>query len=376
VNRRVSYIFPISHHFRYPFHVRLKTLLAEHSIDYCVVYSTSIGKNIAKNDTVEIPWGRKVPLWHSTSEKLIVQWALRDIIESDLVIIQQENRLLINYFCQILSLLRLKRVAFFGHGRNYQATNPNSRSERFKEFWATKVNWWFAYTEGTKRHVKSLGFPPERITVFNNAIDTGELAEQLASVTPLDQQQLKKSLDIKSENIGVYIGGLYPEKRVDFMIAAALEIRNSIPDFQFIVIGGGVDAALVEAAAMQHPWIHAMGPKFGIEKTKLASLAKVFIMPGLVGLGVLDSFVYGTPLVTTNYPLHSPEIEYLEDGVNGVMVKETNSVEAYAKAVVRVLTDKAYCDRLKAGAAEALNIYTIDAMAERFAQGVLSALKL
>jgi glycosyltransferase involved in cell wall biosynthesis len=270
----------------------------------------------------------------------------------------------------------LKRVAFFGHGRNYQATNRNSRAERFKEFWATKVNWWFAYTEGAKRHVKSLGFPPERITVFNNAIDTGELAEQLASVTPLDQQQLKKTLDIKSENIGVYIGGLYPEKRVDFMLAAALEIRNSIPDFQFIVIGGGVDAALVEAAAMQHPWIHAMGPKFGIEKTKLASLAKVFIMPGLVGLGVLDSFVYGTPLVTTNYPLHSPEIEYLEDGVNGVMVKETNSVEAYAKAVVRVLSDKAYCERLKAGAAEALNIYTIDAMAERFAQGVLSALKL
>jgi glycosyltransferase involved in cell wall biosynthesis len=169
---------------------------------------------------------------------------------------------------------------------------------------------------------------------------------------------------------------LNPEKRVDFMLAAALEIRKSIPDFQFLVIGGGVDAELVRQAARQHPWIHALGPKFGLEKTKLASLAKVFIMPGLVGLGVLDSFVYGTPLVTTDYPLHSPEIEYLEDDVNGVIVKETNSTEAYAKAVVRVLSDSKYCDTLKAGAARALQTYTIDAMAERFAKGVLLALKL
>jgi glycosyltransferase involved in cell wall biosynthesis len=376
VNKRVSYIFPISHHFRYSFHVRLKELLAQRGVDYCVVYSAPKGGSIAKNDTVDIPWGHKVHIWQRVTQGTALQFAFQDIFNSDLVIIQQQSSLLINYFCQILSLLRLKRVAFFGHGRNYQALNQNSRAERFKAFWATKVDWWFAYTEGSKRHVASLGFPVERITVFNNAIDTDELATQLASVTASDKKQLKKSLGITSDNIGVYIGGLYPEKRVDFMLAAALEIRKSIPDFQFLVIGGGVDAELVQQAAKHHLWIHALGPKFGIEKTKLASLAKVFIMPGLVGLGVLDSFVYGTPLVTTNFPLHSPEIEYLEDGVNGVMVKEVDSVEAYAKAVVRVLIDKDYFDALKAGAAKSLKIYTIDAMAERFAKGVLSALKL
>jgi glycosyltransferase involved in cell wall biosynthesis len=376
LKKRVSYIYPYSFHYRYPFNLKLKEILEGHGIEYKVVYADLFGAGLSKKDTVEIPWGQKVPLWHSKSEKIIFQSAFRDIFASDLVIIQQENRLLINYFCQILSLLRLKRVAFFGHGRNYQAPNPNSRSERFKAFWATKVDWWFAYTEGTKRHVASLGFPVERITVFNNAIDTDELATQLASVTASDKKQLKKSLGNTSDNIGVYIGGLYPEKRVDFMLAAAVEIRKSIPDFQFLVIGGGVDAELVQQAAKHHSWIHALGPKFGIEKTKLASLAKVFIMPGLVGLGVLDSFVYGTPLVTTDFPLHSPEIEYLEDGVNGVMVKEVDSVEAYAKAVVRVLIDKDYFDALKAGAAKSLKIYTIDAMAERFAKGVLSALKL
>jgi L-malate glycosyltransferase len=38
------------------------------------------------------------------------------------------------------------------------------------------------------------------------------------------------------------------------------------------------------------------------------------LMPGLVGLAVLDAFADGIPRVTTVIEYHSPEIEYLVPG--------------------------------------------------------------
>ena len=116
-------------------------------------------------------------------------------------------------------------------------------------------------------------------------------------------------------------------------------MREAVPDFHLLIIGAGPDAGIAEAAAAELPWVHYAGPKFGAEKTALASLGRVFLMPGLVGLGVLDSFAYGTPMVTTDIPYHSPEIEYLRHGENGLIVAD--DVRTYAEAVTELLTDEA-----------------------------------
>jgi glycosyltransferase involved in cell wall biosynthesis len=177
-----------------------------------------------------------------------------------------------------------------------------------------------------------------------------------------------------SPHVAVYVGGIYEHKRIPFLLAAADEIRELIPDFHLVVIGAGAQAQLVKDAAARHDWIHYMGPKFGDEKTELVRLAKAFLMPGLVGLAVLDAFAYGTPMVTTDLPYHSPEIDYLEDGVNGVIVRDSDDPAAYAKAVTRVLTDDAYRAQMQAGGQAAMATYTIENMAERFASGVVKAL--
>ena len=287
---------------------------------------------------------------------------------------QQENGLLLNYPLQVLSRLTGRKVAFFGHGRNFQGGGQKTLRERFKRFWMNKVDWWFAYTQRSADIVAQAGFPADRITVFNNAIDTSAIQAELAAVPEAEKTAVRTARFAGSENIGVFIGGLYDLKRIDFLIESAIRVRQRVPDFQLMIIGGGPDAALVQTAAGQYPWIHALGPQFGREKTLLASLGRVFLMPGLVGLGVLDSFVYGTPMVTTDVPYHSPEIDYLKDGVNGVIVSEADSVDAYAAAVERILIEDTWRERLRAGAAEGLETYTIEAMAQRFADGVMKAL--
>ena len=372
--KRVAYVFPVSHRFRAPFHEHLRALLDARGVDYDYVHTDA--EPGGKGDTAPIAWGsrtRMIPLPLGRG-KLAYQAAFRASWDADLVIIQQETLLLGNYPIQILRRLAGRRVAFFGHGKNFQAANPNSVGERFKRFYSRHADWWFAYTDLSADIVATTGFPRERITVFKNAIDTTAIRQQKASIAPDEMDAVRRDRFGGSANIGVYIGGLYDHKRVPFLLEAARAVRAEVPDFQLIVIGGGPDAHLVQAAAEAAPWVHALGPLFGREKTLMASLGKVFLMPGLVGLGVLDSFAYGTPMVTCDLPFHSPEIDYLKDGVNGVMVRNADSVADYAAAVARILRDDGYRAMLTANAASAIGDYTIEAMAERFADGVMQAL--
>jgi glycosyltransferase involved in cell wall biosynthesis len=299
---------------------------------------------------------------------------LKDVWASDLVVIGQENRLLTNYVIQGLRRFQRPKVALWGHGRNFQSELRSGFAERWKRFWATKCDWWFAYTEETRKIIEHYGFPPERITVFHNSIDTVEIRRLLSEIDAPRLDVLRRRLGLHSNHIGVYVGGLYDHKRIEFLITAAVEVRRRVPNFTLIVVGAGVDRARVEAAAKVYPWVHYLGPLFGKEKVEILRLGRVFMMPGLIGLAILDCAAAGLPAVTTAYPYHSPEIAYLEQGRNGLIVQDWQNPMAYANDVARVLLDDVLYTKLRNGALEVGQIYTIDHMVDSFSAGVLSAL--
>jgi glycosyltransferase involved in cell wall biosynthesis len=290
-------------------------------------------------------------------------------------LLQQQNNLLLNYQVQVKRRLSSQRIAFVGHGRNFQSTSPGGVAERFKTIWSRRADWWFAYTERCARTVEDFGFPPERITVFNNAIDVNGMKADRASITDQEIDELRDRLFRGSRNVGLYVGGLYPEKRIGFLLEAAERVRNQVPDFNLVVVGGGPDSGDVKAAAARSPWIHFLGPRFGREKALYAAASRVFLMPGLVGLGVLDSFAYRIPMITTDYPFHSPEIDYLRHGENGVMVRPYTDVGAYSDAIVGLIQDDSLHERLVQGALASVDDFTIEAMVTRFAAGVMRALQ-
>ena len=359
--------------YRVPFHEAVRTKLATSGIRYRLLHGAPRPSETAKQDSAAIRWAEEVSCTYlGPGRKLVwlsVMWRVRG---ADLVVIVQENAVLSNYPLQFWRRFGGPRLAFIGHGKNFQSSRPDSAAERFKRLWIKQVDWWFAYTEQSAAIVAGAGFPRDRITVFNNAIDTSGIAAEVAALDPAAQTTLRQSLVGGSQNIGVYVGGLYAEKRLGFLLEAARLVREGVPDFHLLIMGGGPDAGIAEAAAAELPWVHYVGPKFGAEKTALASLGRVFLMPGLVGLGVLDSFAYGTPMVTTDVPYHSPEIDYLKHGENGLIVAD--DVRTYAEAVTELLTDEAWRLQLRRGAEAELETFTIQAMARRFADGVLEAL--
>ena len=77
-------------------------------------------------------------------------------------------------------------------------------------------------------------------------------------------------------------------------------------------------------------------------------------------------------MVTTDWPFHSPEIQYLAHGENGWCAK--NTIDAYVDAVALLLGDDELRARLRRGCAEALERYPLEGMVTRFGEGIVGAL--
>lgn len=358
-------------HYRLPLFNLMREQLAAAGVELIVVYGDPLPEEKLKADSGKLPWGIHVSCHYGLNGRLCWQNAMPVASSASLVVVTQENRLLFNYVRPILKGDR--RWAFWGHGRNFQAASANSLKERFKRWLARHVDWWFAYTSLSNAAVVDSGFPGERITVLNNAIDTAELAEQIGSISLEEVEQVRHEFGIGPGPIGLSLASLHADKRLDFLIEAAQRIRARVPDFQLVIVGDGPQRELVRRAAdASGGWIHWLGAQTGRAKARVLSMSQLMLNPGMVGLSVLDSLVAGVPMVTTSYPHHSPEIAYLHHGQNGLMTD--NDVNAFANGVVRLLEHPAELDGLRAGCRASAREYTIEKMADNFCNGILACL--
>ena len=121
-NKSVAFIYPYSFQYRAPFNERVRQILGERGVDYDVIYSSDPRMARPSGDLVSLPWASDVGcrLLKIGGKQLRYQQALSKALSKDLVILQQENGLLVNYALQMAApFLRLK-TAFFGHGKNFQ----------------------------------------------------------------------------------------------------------------------------------------------------------------------------------------------------------------------------------------------------------------
>jgi glycosyltransferase involved in cell wall biosynthesis len=370
---RVCIIQSVMKQYRVPFFTALEEALAQQRIALTVVYGNPWAKEAERGDNVRLP----APLGHEVKNlyplnTLLVQPVLKPWLTADLVIVEQANKQALNYVLLALRALGLKRLAFWGHGRDMQA-DPSSLGERFKRSYLKQVDWWFTYTAGACDYVSDQGFERPRITTVENAVDTRALRDALAAVREAERDTMRRQLAWNADaRIAVYCGSLYANKRVDSLITISDAIYAAVPDFRLLIIGGGPEEENLAALARQRPWIRMVGPKFGREKTVLLSLAELWLNPGLVGLGVLDAFCAGLPVLTQRMEMASPELEYIADDHNGYILP--NRPEEYVSTVVALLRDQDRLARLRSGARESAERYSIETMVKNFSAGVLACL--
>lgn len=374
MTQRVCIIQPVMKQYRMPFFVQLGELLRREGIELQVVYGTPWPQEALRKDHGDLapPLGLRVQS-RMLGGKLFLMPVARPWLKADLVVVEHANKHALNFLLAALQRLSLKRVAYWGHGRDLQspAQTPGERFKRRSLHWA---DWWFAYTGDAARYVSSQGFDTRRITVVQNAIDTAELRAQLAQVSDAHRATVRSNLGWPADaRVAVYCGSLYPNKRLDWLMQAATQVHQTHSEFRLLIVGGGPMGAEVEAFARDNPhWVYWAGATFGQAKADLLALAELWLNPGLVGLGILDAFCAGLPLLTTNLPLHSPEIEYLEHGLNGLMVEPT--ADKFAQAIGSLLDDAPRLAALRAAALAASHQYSIETMAHNFSEGIRQCL--
>jgi glycosyltransferase involved in cell wall biosynthesis len=344
--------------YRVPLFERLRDQLAAAGIELAVVHGEPDGAVAARNDAGSLDWATRVRNRRlgRPGRSLLWQPVLGLARDADLVVVEQASRMLANY-----PLLARRRgpgpaVALWGHGTSRQA-GRRAPSRTVKELLSRLPHWWFPYTQAGAEHVRGLGFPSGRITVLQNAVDTSWATHAAGARIP---------------DRCVFIGSLYPEKCLEFLIAAADDLVRRRPSFSLVVVGDGPQRRQLEAWAADRPHVRCAGALFGAEKAAELTAAQLVLNPGLVGLAVLDAFAARTPMVTTGVPLHSPEIEYLEHGRNGWVAP--HRVDAFADQVDRLLARPDVLAAARAACGAAAGRYSLESMTTRFAAGIGAAL--
>jgi glycosyltransferase involved in cell wall biosynthesis len=276
-----------------------------------------------------------------------------------------------------------KPVLLWGFGRNVdvllQFRSPLGRAfgrviSRGQNLMLDMATDYLAYTQTGAEHAKKAGIRADRVTVLNNTIDlSGEIAAH-ARAQSLDRGELRRELGLSTEAVAfLFVGRLIAAKRVDALIEAVQKLRrqSQVPA-EVLIVGSGPEEAQLKSQANGAAWCHFLGEQYEAD-----SLAKIFracdamVIPGYVGLAVNHAFAHGLPVVTCQSETHSPEIEYIEDSVNGFILP---SLADLASGLLHFASSGELRRNLAAQALASRNKLELQHMVQAFDEGVRRAI--
>lgn len=287
----------------------------------------------------------------------------------DLVVLEQAVKNLEAYPVLARSVLGLgASVGMWGQGRTF-STRQKKVTAAAKDWLTRRTDWFFAYTREGAEHVMRGGYPTDRVTVLNNTIDTEALRLDLESVRDDELDEFRMAHRLTPGRTALFLGGVDPDKGIDFLLAAAERAHEAMPDFRLVIAGAGSSMDEVRRRqASGSPIVH-VGRVEGHAKALALKSADLMMVPQWVGLVAVDSLVSGAPIVTTRHASHSPEFGYLVDGRNALVTD--HSIAAYASGVRSLLEDVDHRAALAGQAREDSRAYSLDGMVSRFTEGVL-----
>jgi len=212
------------------------------------------------------------------------------------------------------------------------------------------------------RHALNLGASYEKIKVIPNGVDLKEF----------NPGEYRKT----EEKRIVFVGRLFPNKGIQYLIEAAPVILSRYPNVEFIIIGKGPMEAELKKLIGRLNLEHAF--RFlGIvpSVSEIMRQCNIFVRPSLtegMPLTILEAMACGLPVIASKIPGTS---EIVKDGETGILIKP-GDVKQLSNAIIKLIEDEDYARRIKERAYEFIkNHYSWDRIAEEYLKTYNEVLK-
>ena len=290
------------------------------------------------------------------------------------IILGDGVRMLHNYVLHFLSKLIGTKVLYYTHGYNHQAeftrnSTVKNITERIRQFNFAHSDALIVYTQANKTYLEEVGIST-KIFVSHNTLETPKLFDRQAKVSKEKIQNLKSSFGVKeNQRVILYLGRMVIEKEVNIFIDLIRELNatSSISYFG-LAIGDGSLLEELKDYSRDLP-IYFSGHLSGQDLADHLACSDCMFIPSHVGLAIVESFCAGKPFITCEGRHHSPEIDYLEHDVNGIILKSADPREM-APEVARMLENDEKLSQMSREAIATAHTLHPDASIDAFVKAI------
>lgn len=266
-----------------------------------------------------------------------------------------------------------KNTVLWGHGKDI-SEKDNFLVRKIKEtirmFIIRESSLFFAYTNGIKRMLINKGICEDKIFVLNNTININKHRKIYREKSNY-REKFRIKHNLNNKKVLLFVGRLNKRKKLYFLKRAFNRLYSIDSSYFLIIIGGGTESFLKKYFKDFNP----NSFKYLGVKTKPNELAEYYILsdlyvfPGDIGLGPLQSLCYSLPPLIVDSCTHGPEYEYLNEKNSIILPKNTTSYR-YAYEINRIINNKNKLNYIKSNAWDSIKHLTIENMAENFIQGL------
>ena len=361
---RLLFVQPYVPRYRVAFFERVFTTLKEDGIECRVAAGRPAKRNVLRGDAVSAPWllettRRQVKMAGKTVGTLGSGPARRT---ADAVIIGLQGSSLDTYGALIERWTRNTRVGLWGHVKSY-VNAPHPIDVRLEAWQARHADHVFAYTPGGAAKAMDYGVSRDHITTVMNSVDVSPTVQMYQTVPEDEVRSFQRKYGIDPKNSAMFVGGLDRTKRIEFLQQALDQIWERDPEFKLVVGGQGSESYVLQRS-VQRGQVVLLGVVGPYEKALMARSSRVMAMPGRIGLVAVESLALNLPIVTTVWPHHAPEAEYLVESESRFSSKDDPS--AYADLLLEIVA------RPDGESCRSAPYPDIDSMVANFRLGVLS----
>lgn len=214
---------------------------------------------------------------------------------------------------------------WWGHTKNFSQDNFWSRFKDLIKLSAIIIsNGFLAYTDQEAERIAGIKiFKRKKIISLKNTLDSKEIEFAKSLINP-ESLLIRRSKYAKPDQLIIgMIGRMHKNRKTETGILTFIDLKKRHKNLKLLLIGEGEDYHVLKTKYLGDRDIIFLGM---IEnEMKLAPIIlsiDFFINPGLVGLNLVHSMMYGKLTVMRGIKIHSPEIEYAKNWENCIISEE------------------------------------------------------